>query len=71
MTSASITPPEPALPLLDSDDEVFLWRREQLRQLGLTESEAAELAASDADLGQARYLLGSGCPPGLALQILL
>jgi hypothetical protein len=42
-----------------------------VRHLGLNESEAAELAASDADLGQARYVLGSGCPPQLALQILL
>jgi hypothetical protein len=71
MASASITPPEPALPLLDAEDEVFRWRREQFRHLGLNESEAAELAASDADLGQARYVLGSGCPPQLALQILL
>jgi hypothetical protein len=71
MASASITPPEPALPLLDAEDEVFRWRREQFRHLGLNESEAAEPAASDADLGQARYVLGSGCPPQLALQILL
>jgi hypothetical protein len=71
MTSASITPPEPALSLVDADDEVFRWRREQFRHLGLNDSQAAELAASDADLGQARYVLGSGCPPGLALQILL
>ena len=32
--------------------------------------EARGLAASPADLGQARYLLGSGCPPPLALTIL-
>jgi hypothetical protein len=29
-----------------------------------------QLASSEADLGQARYLLGSGCPQRLALQIL-
>ena len=51
-------------------DEVFRWRQEQFRQLGLSCGEAAELAASDADLGQARYLLGSGCSLQLALQIL-
>jgi hypothetical protein len=51
-------------------DEVFLWRLEQFRLLGLSELEAAELAASDADIGQARYVLGAGCAPDLALAIL-
>jgi hypothetical protein len=70
MASASATPSEPLLSRVD-DDEVFRWRLEQFRQLGLSDLQAAELAASGADLGQARYLLGSGCPPQLALQILL
>jgi hypothetical protein len=69
MASASAAPSEPLL--LPADDEVFRWRLEQFRQLGLSDSQSAELAASKADLGQARYLLGSGCPPQLALQILL
>lgn len=51
--------------------DVLQWRAEQFRQLGFTEGEAGELAVSSADLGQARYLLGSGCPPHLALAILL
>jgi hypothetical protein len=70
MASASTTPSEPLLSRAD-DDEVFRWRLEQFRQLGLSDLQAAELAASGADLGQARYLLGSGCSPQLALQILL
>jgi hypothetical protein len=70
MASASAAPSEPILSRAD-DDEVFRWRLEQFRQLGLSDLQAAELAASGADLGQARYLLGSGCSPQLALQILL
>jgi hypothetical protein len=57
--------------VIDLEDEVFRWRQEQFRQLGLNDAEADELAASKAELGQARYVLGSGCPPQLALQILL
>jgi hypothetical protein len=68
MARAAADPPE-VLSGSDADD-VFLWRLEQFSQLGLGEVEAAELAASDADLGQARYVLGSGCSPQLALEIL-
>jgi hypothetical protein len=50
--------------------EVYLWRREQFSELGFNRQEAIELAYSDADLGQARYLLGSGCSPEVALRIL-
>ena len=52
------------------NDEVLRWRREQFQQLGLSRGEAVELAASKADLGQARYLLASGCSIHLALRIL-
>jgi hypothetical protein len=38
---------------------------------GLNEAEASDLADSDADLGQARHLLATGCSSTLALQILL
>ena len=41
----------------------FRWRAEQFREPGFNDPEACELAASEADLGQARYLLGSGCRP--------
>ena len=71
MASAALTPPEPELPDLGADDEIFQWRLEQFRDLGVSDAEAAELASSDADLGQARYVLGNGCPTQLALQILL
>ena len=56
---------------LGEEDAVFRWRAEQFRQLGFTEIEAAELAASEADLGQARYLVGSGFSPHVAFRILL
>jgi len=56
---------------LSADRERFLWRIDQFEQLGFSESEAAELAESDADLGQAHNLLVTGCSPTLALQILL
>ncbi len=47
------------------------WRREQFVRLGFSEAEALLLADSEADLGQARYLLDRGCSSPLALQILL
>jgi hypothetical protein len=54
----------------DEKGDVYLWRHDQFRALGFSRLEAAELAVSDADLGQARYLLSSGCAPELALRIL-
>jgi hypothetical protein len=54
----------------DVEGEVYLWRQDQFRELGFGAYEAAELALSDAELGQARYLLASGCALELALQIL-
>jgi hypothetical protein len=67
--SSSAAAPRPTL--VDEQLDVLRWRAEQFHQLGFTEGEASELAASSADLGQARYLLASGCPPHLALAILL
>jgi len=64
---SSVAPKEPTV--LAEEDEVIRWRAE-FRQLGFNELEALGLAASPADLGQARYLLGSGCPRPLALTIL-
>ncbi len=69
VSGSAAAPKEP--PLRSEDVDIFRWRAEQFRQLGFGDAEAADLAASDADLGQARYLLGSGCPPHLALAILL
>lgn len=69
VSSSAAAPKEP--PLLEEEVDVFRWRAEQFRQLGFDEAQAGDLAASTADLGQARYLLGSGCPPHLALAILM
>lgn len=69
VSSSAAAPKEP--PLLEEEVEVFRWRAEQFRQLGFDEAQAGDLAASTADLGQARYLLGSGCPTRLALAILM
>ena len=70
MTSIPLASEESPLGPADEQDEVFLWRHEQFRQLGLSERDASELAASDADLGQARYLVGCGCSLQVALKIL-
>jgi hypothetical protein len=51
--------------------ERFLWRIDQFERLGFNGAEASDLADSDADLGQARHLLATGCSSTLALQILL
>jgi hypothetical protein len=69
MSSSAAAPKQP--PLLDEEVDVFRWRADQFRELGFDEAEASDLAASTADLGQARYLLRKGCPPPLALAILL
>lgn len=70
MDTTSALSDSPLLPSDDAGSEVFRWREEQFRGLGFSSSRAAELAFSAADLGQARYLLGSGCTLELALQIL-
>jgi hypothetical protein len=54
-----------------SDHERFLWRIDRFKELGFSEAEASDLAESDADLGQARHLLATGCSSPLALEILL
>ena len=54
----------------EAEAEVYVWRHNQFQELGFGPQEAAELAVSDADLGQARYLLGAGCALELALRIL-
>ena len=55
----------------NTDHERFLWRIDQFEELGFSEAEASDLAESDADLGQARHLLATGCSSTLALEILL
>jgi DNA-nicking Smr family endonuclease len=55
-----------------SDDQVVSWRREQLRRAGCRRFEAEVLARElRVDLHQAVELLERGCPPRIALNILL
>jgi len=65
--------PESSSALLpdEADDDVFRWRLEQFLELGFSPEEAAVLAESEADLGQARTVLGGGCTLAVALRILL
>ena len=52
-------------------DRVVRWRAEELEKAGYDADAAAELAGrNDVDLHRAIGLLESGCPVGLALQIL-
>ena len=55
-----------------ADDEVVLWRREQLRRAGCRRFEAEVLAREPkVDLHEAVELLERGCPSRIALNILL
>ena len=55
-----------------NDDEVVAWRREQLRRAGCRRFEAEVLARErQVDLHEAVELLERGCPPRVALEILL
>jgi len=68
MSSAIMAPVEE---LLGEEREILLWRAEQFRRLGFTETDAWLLAESDADLGVARGLHRGGCGLETALRILL
>jgi len=55
-----------------TEDEVVAWRREQLRRAGCRRFEAEVLARETmVDLHEAVELLERGCPPKIALEILL
>jgi len=55
-----------------TEDEVVAWRREQLRRAGCRRFEAEVLARErQVDLHAAVELLERGCPPRIALEILL
>jgi hypothetical protein len=49
---------------------IRLWRREQFMELGFSLSDAATLAKSPADLGEARKLVAAGCSHALAYRIM-
>ena len=51
---------------------ILAWRREQLARVGYSDWDAETLAThTDVDLHLAVRLVARGCPPELALQILL
>jgi len=55
-----------------TEDEVVAWRSEQLRRAGCRRFEAEVLARErHIDLHEAVALLERGCPPKLALEILV
>ncbi len=58
-------------PLNAEHEAVVCWRRSQMLSLGIGQLEADMLAESDADLGLLRRLVGKGCPPPLAVRIVL
>ena len=59
--------------IIETEQErVERWRAEELLRAGFDPAAAAELAARlDVDLHAATELVDRGCPPELALQILL
>jgi hypothetical protein len=58
--------------VLDETGQVEAWRAEQLELAGYGAAAAAELAARhEVDLHVAIEMLSHGCPPELALKILL
>jgi hypothetical protein len=67
----SVTAAEVQLPNAELE-QVERWRSEELERAGYEPRAAATLAARhDIDLHRASDLLHKGCPPELALQILL
>jgi DNA-binding FadR family transcriptional regulator len=53
-------------------ERIERWRADMLERAGFSADAAAELAArQDIDLHQAIGLIENGCPPAVALQILL
>jgi len=53
-------------------ERVMRWRLEELKQAGYEDSAALAIAEdTEIDLHLATDLLGRGCPPGLAVSILL
>jgi len=58
-------------PLNAEHEAVVCWRLSQMLALGIGQLEAEMLAESDADLGLLRRLIGKGCPPPLAVRIVI
>ena len=51
--------------------EIMRWRLSQISSLGIGQLDAQLLAETGADLGLLRRLVGQGCPPPLAVRIVL
>jgi len=51
--------------------EIMRWRFSQISALGIDQLDAQLLAETGADLGLLRRLVGQGCPPPLAVRIVL
>ena len=54
---------------LDDDLTVLCWRTERLLALGYELRQAAFLAISQVDFHELERLIGSGCPPAIAVRI--
>jgi hypothetical protein len=58
--------------IAEERDRVEIWRREELERAGYPPEAAARIASrEDVDLRHAISLLERGCPPDVALRILL
>jgi hypothetical protein len=67
-----MTAAEAELQIESEAERIERWRREELSRAGYDRRAAVELAARfDIDLHSATDLLAKGCPPQLAVQILL
>ena len=63
---------ELSTPVEQESGAVFKWRFSQLTRSGYSLGEALTLAVNaDVDLHRAADLVAGGCPPSLALRILL
>jgi hypothetical protein len=64
--------PAVAAPIESEKERVERWRANELVRAGFDPAAAVELASrSDVDLHAATELIDRGCPPELALRILL
>jgi hypothetical protein len=75
MSSLPFQPPmidvEESADLSGEDLQVAVWRYAECRRLELSPEEARAFADSRCDLNVLRNLIGKGCPPSLALEIVL
>lgn len=63
-------PTAPTVPASDAE-KVYAWKVEQLSRLGYPPARAAVLADRGIDVHQLARLIRHGCPPDLAVKIVL